>query len=169
VASIPLPVRIIEEHSRRYHPPALSGEDEQRPVPAVGICRLDGAIVTNAHVLRPDEIHDFGLELRLAIAALQACGALSPLSPVPGQVAALCASLDVTGHGITARPARQLRPDRGSACSRTTAAASWSRPRAATAAPPRPSRFPNWTGPGSRSSACTMSTAAPSCTGTPAV
>ena len=43
-----------------------------------------------------------------AIAALQACGALSPLSPVPGQLAALCASLDVTGHGITARPARQL-------------------------------------------------------------
>ena len=43
-----------------------------------------------------------------AIAALHACGALSPLSPVPGQLAALCASLDVSGHGITARPARQL-------------------------------------------------------------
>jgi hypothetical protein len=43
-----------------------------------------------------------------AIAALQACGAMSALSPVPGQLAALCASLDVTGHGITARPARQL-------------------------------------------------------------
>ena len=43
-----------------------------------------------------------------AIAALQACGALSPLSPVPGQLAALCASLDVSGHGITARPAGQL-------------------------------------------------------------
>jgi hypothetical protein len=43
-----------------------------------------------------------------AIAALQAGGALSPLSPVPGQLAALCASLNVTGHGITARPARQL-------------------------------------------------------------
>jgi hypothetical protein len=42
------------------------------------------------------------------IAALQACGAMSALSPVPGQLAALCASLDVTGHGITARPARQL-------------------------------------------------------------
>ena len=42
------------------------------------------------------------------IAALQACGAMSVLSPVPGQLAALCASLDVTGHGITARPARQL-------------------------------------------------------------
>ena len=43
-----------------------------------------------------------------AIAALHACGALSPLSPVPGQLAALCGTLDVTGHGITARPARQL-------------------------------------------------------------
>ena len=61
LASIPLPVRLIEERSRRYHPPTLSGEDEQRPVPAVGICRLDGALVTNAHVLRPDEIHDLGL------------------------------------------------------------------------------------------------------------
>jgi hypothetical protein len=43
-----------------------------------------------------------------AVAALEACGALSPLSPVPGQLAALCASLNVTGHGITARPARDL-------------------------------------------------------------
>jgi Sigma-70, region 4 len=43
-----------------------------------------------------------------AIAALHACGALSPLSPVPGQLAALCETLDVSGHGITARPARQL-------------------------------------------------------------
>lgn len=65
LASIPLPVRIIEERSRHYRPPAASGEAEQRPVPAVGICRLDGALVTNAHVLRPNEIHDLGLELRL--------------------------------------------------------------------------------------------------------
>jgi hypothetical protein len=43
-----------------------------------------------------------------AIAALQACGALSPLSPVPGQLAALCATLNISGHGITAPPARQL-------------------------------------------------------------
>jgi hypothetical protein len=43
-----------------------------------------------------------------AITALHACGALPALSPVPGQLAALCASLDVTGHGITARPVRQL-------------------------------------------------------------
>jgi hypothetical protein len=43
-----------------------------------------------------------------AVAALQACGALSPLSPVPGQLAALCADLNVTGHGIAAPPARDL-------------------------------------------------------------
>jgi hypothetical protein len=42
------------------------------------------------------------------IAALRAAGALSPLSPVPGQLAALCARLHLTGHGITAPPARNL-------------------------------------------------------------
>jgi hypothetical protein len=42
------------------------------------------------------------------IAALQAAGALSPLSPVPGQFAALCARLHLTGHGITAPPTRDL-------------------------------------------------------------
>jgi hypothetical protein len=42
------------------------------------------------------------------IAALQAAGALSPLSPVPGQFAALCARLHLTGHGITAPAARVL-------------------------------------------------------------
>jgi hypothetical protein len=42
------------------------------------------------------------------IAALQAAGALSPLSPVPGQFAALCARLRLPGHGITAPPARGL-------------------------------------------------------------
>ncbi len=45
---------------------------------------------------------------RDVIAALQAAGALSPLSPVPGQFAALCARLHLTGHGITAPPARDL-------------------------------------------------------------
>jgi hypothetical protein len=45
-----------------------------------------------------------------AVAALEASGALSPLSPVPGQLAALCASLNITGHGITAPPARDLPP-----------------------------------------------------------
>jgi hypothetical protein len=35
-------------------------------------------------------------------------GALSPLSLVPGRLAALCAGLRVSGHGITAPPAREL-------------------------------------------------------------
>jgi hypothetical protein len=42
------------------------------------------------------------------IAALQASGALTPLSPVPGQLAALCARLNVTGHDISAPPAPDL-------------------------------------------------------------
>ena len=42
------------------------------------------------------------------ITALQAAGALSPFSPVPGQLAALCAVLPASGHGITAPPARDL-------------------------------------------------------------
>ena len=42
------------------------------------------------------------------IAALQAAGVLSPLNPVPGQLAALCARLDLAGHGITEPPARDL-------------------------------------------------------------
>jgi hypothetical protein len=42
------------------------------------------------------------------IAALEAADALPPLSPVPGRLAALCASLRVSGHGISAPPARDL-------------------------------------------------------------
>ena len=42
------------------------------------------------------------------VAALEAAGALSPVSPVPGRLAALCVSLRVTGHGITAPPAHDL-------------------------------------------------------------
>jgi len=42
------------------------------------------------------------------VAALHAAGALSPASPVPGQLAGLCARLCITGHGITAPPAGDL-------------------------------------------------------------
>jgi hypothetical protein len=42
------------------------------------------------------------------IAALHAADVLSPFSPVPGQLAALCGSLNLSGHGITAPPARDL-------------------------------------------------------------
>jgi hypothetical protein len=42
------------------------------------------------------------------VAALEAADVLSPLSPIPGRLATLCASLRVRGHGITAPPARDL-------------------------------------------------------------
>ena len=42
------------------------------------------------------------------VAALEAADVLSPLSPVPARLAALCASLDIAGHGITAAPASDL-------------------------------------------------------------
>jgi hypothetical protein len=57
---------------------------------------------------RPEPFAGIADGLGDAVAALEACGALSPLSPVPGQLAALCASLNVTGHGITAPPARDV-------------------------------------------------------------
>jgi len=42
------------------------------------------------------------------IAALEAADVLSPLSPVPGRLAAVCAGMRVSGHGITAPPAQDL-------------------------------------------------------------
>jgi hypothetical protein len=42
------------------------------------------------------------------VAALEAADALSPLSPVPAQLATLCASLDIPEHGITVPPAGRL-------------------------------------------------------------
>jgi len=63
--SVPLPLRVIEASDRWFPLPAAADADEQRQVLAVGICRLDGTLVTNAHVLRPDEVHDLTLEVRL--------------------------------------------------------------------------------------------------------
>jgi len=65
VERVPLPLRVIEESGRRFPLPAAADADEQRQAPAVGVCRLDGTLVTNAHVLRPDEVHDLILEIRL--------------------------------------------------------------------------------------------------------
>jgi len=42
------------------------------------------------------------------VAALRAAEALSPASPVPGQLAGLCARLGISGHGILAPPAGDL-------------------------------------------------------------
>jgi Sigma-70, region 4 len=57
---------------------------------------------------RPRALPGITGELGDVIAALQECGALPPLSPVPGQLATLCAGLGIHGHGITAPPARDL-------------------------------------------------------------
>ena len=57
---------------------------------------------------RPAALPGLANGLGEVIAALQECAALPPLSPVPGQLAALCARLNVTGHGITTPPASGL-------------------------------------------------------------
>ena len=46
--------------------------------------------------------------LGATVAALEAAEVLSPHSPVPARLAALCASLRIRGHGITAAPAPDL-------------------------------------------------------------
>ena len=56
----------------------------------------------------PGPLANLAAGLGVTIAALEAAEVLSPLSPVPGQLAALCASLGARGHGITAAPAPDL-------------------------------------------------------------
>lgn len=59
-------------------------------------------------VRSPGPLADLAVGLGAMVAALEEAGALSPLSPVPGRLAALCASLRIAGHGITAAPAHDL-------------------------------------------------------------
>jgi hypothetical protein len=65
-------------------------------------------LLTEMALERPGPLPDTADGLGDVIAALQASGALPPRSQVPGQLAALCARLDVTGHGITVPPVRDL-------------------------------------------------------------
>jgi hypothetical protein len=58
--------------------------------------------------LRPGPLTGIASGLGDVVAALEAAGALSAVSPVPGRLAALCASLGLSGHGITAPPAHDL-------------------------------------------------------------
>jgi hypothetical protein len=44
------------------------------------------------------------------VAALEAAGALSPFSPVPGYLAMICERLGIDGHGLTAAPTADLPP-----------------------------------------------------------
>jgi hypothetical protein len=58
--------------------------------------------------MAPVPLTNLTLGLGTTIAALQAAEMVPPDSPVPGRLAALCASLRVGGHGITAEPAPDL-------------------------------------------------------------
>jgi hypothetical protein len=117
---------------------------------------------------RPGSLAPGGEGFGDVIAALQAAGALSPLSPVPGQFAALCARLHLTGHGITAPPAREL-PEPWLHMLAHDPAGRPGQPRWPTAAPPQPPRFPTSARSRSRSWACITAWAAPWCTCTPAI
>ncbi len=57
---------------------------------------------------RPGPLTNLAAGLGATIGALEAAEVLPACSPVPGQLAALCASLGVRGHGITAAPAPDL-------------------------------------------------------------
>ena len=58
--------------------------------------------------ISPRPVQAMGTGLGDVIAGLEAVDVLSPLSPVPARLAALCASLRVGGHGIAAPPADDL-------------------------------------------------------------
>jgi hypothetical protein len=58
--------------------------------------------------ISPGPLHTMAAGIGDIIAALEAADVLSPLSPVPGRLAAVCAGMRVSGHGITAPPAQDL-------------------------------------------------------------
>jgi len=58
--------------------------------------------------ISPGPLHTVATGMGDVIAALEAADVLSPLSPVPGRLAAVCAGMRVSGHGITAPPAQDL-------------------------------------------------------------
>jgi hypothetical protein len=57
---------------------------------------------------RPGDARRQAYGLGDVIAALEAAGALSPFSPVPGYLATICERLGLEGHGVTAAPAAGL-------------------------------------------------------------
>ena len=58
--------------------------------------------------ISPGPLHIMATGMGAVIAALEAADVLSPLSPVPGRLAAVCAGMRVSGHGISAPPAHDL-------------------------------------------------------------
>lgn len=65
---------------------------------------LSRQVIEFRPILSGDVTHGIGD----IVAALLAAGALSSLSPVPGQLVTLCESLSIADHGIAAPPARDL-------------------------------------------------------------
>ncbi|HEX3750581.1 MAG TPA: hypothetical protein VHW06_08460 [Streptosporangiaceae bacterium] len=57
---------------------------------------------------RPGDARRRAFGLGDVIAALEAAGALSPFSPVPGHLATVCERLGIEGHGIAAAPTADL-------------------------------------------------------------
>ena len=80
------------------------------------------------------------------VAALHAAGVLPPDSPVPGQLAGLCARLGIDGHGITAPPSGDLPERWQSMLTPPPAASRGYRPPPASWPLPWPS-CPSWTAP----------------------
>jgi hypothetical protein len=69
---------------------------------------LSGEIRRRLSLLAPGSPQHMATGFGEIVAALEAADVLPPLSPVPGQLATLCASLGITDHGITAPPAAEL-------------------------------------------------------------
>ena len=65
-------------------------------------------LVTSAG--RPGDARRQAYALGDVVAGLEAAGALSPFSPVPGYLAMICERLGIDGHGVAATPAGQLPP-----------------------------------------------------------
>jgi hypothetical protein len=69
---------------------------------------LPGEIRRRLSLLAPGSLQHMATGFGEIVAALAAADVLPPLSPVPGQLATLCASLGIADHGISAPPAAEL-------------------------------------------------------------
>jgi hypothetical protein len=59
---------------------------------------------------RPGDTRRQAYALGDVVAGLEAAGALSPFSPMPGHLAMICERLGIDGHGLTAAPTADLPP-----------------------------------------------------------
>jgi hypothetical protein len=129
----PYQIRWLDLTTAAGEPATRIDLDPQIPVPDVTVTRnahSPGELLLDAIAARiltaaarfspnnPGQLTAASPELRALgdgpghiAAALHAAGMLPPDSPVPGQLAGLCARLGISGHGITAPPAGDL-PER---------------------------------------------------------